>query len=409
MKKITLLLFLLVVSMFTTLHAQNTTYYGENTGTLGWRGSYFGKGAGGSLIFEDPTATRYLDNSFFGYYCGFRTIGQQNTAMGSVALFENTTGEGNVAIGFNAQYYNTTGHSNTAVGSFSLEHNTTAAANVAIGASTLQQNTTGFRNTAIGSGASYANTTGFFNVAAGDAALSNNVIGAYNVAIGTEALLNNTGSTNTATGYRAAYETTTGVWNAAFGSYALRHNVNGILNTAIGYGSGPSSTLPDLVNSTALGAVARPTGPNQVRIGNSSITSIGGKVSWSTFSDGRFKKDIKEDVTGLQFINQLRPVSYIVDNESINKFLGIPDSIRTQLSKAENAPKRQTGFIAQEVENIIKKTGYAFDGVEVPQSEHDHYSIRYAEFVVPLVKAVQELTAKVEMQRKSRRGTKSRN
>jgi hypothetical protein len=41
-----------------------------------------------------------------------------------------------------------------------------------------------------------------------------------------------------------------------------------------------------------------------------------------------------------------------------------------------------------------------FSGVEAPQNDKDHYSIRYAEFVVPLVKAVQELTAKVEDQEK---------
>ncbi len=34
-----------------------------------------------------------------------------------------------------------------------------------------------------------------------------------------------------------------------------------------------------------------------------------------------------------------------------------------------------------------------FNGVNIPQNENDYYSIRYAEFVVPLVKAVQELSA----------------
>ena len=34
-------------------------------------------------------------------------------------------------------------------------------------------------------------------------------------------------------------------------------------------------------------------------------------------------------------------------------------------------------------------------GVDAPQNEHDLYGLRYAEFVVPLVKAVQELAAEV--------------
>ena len=67
---------------------------------------------------------------------------------------------------------------------------------------------------------------------------------------------------------------------------------------------------------------------------------------------------------------------------------------------AKRAPVRETGFIAQEVESIIKKTGYVFSGVETPQNENDHYRPRYAAFVVPLVKAVQELSAKLKEQEK---------
>jgi len=50
----------------------------------------------------------------------------------------------------------------------------------------------------------------------------------------------------------------------------------------------------------------------------------------------------------------------------------------------------RTGFIAQEVEAAAKKVGFDFDGVSTPENETDLYGIRYAEFVVPLVKAMQE-------------------
>lgn len=51
---------------------------------------------------------------------------------------------------------------------------------------------------------------------------------------------------------------------------------------------------------------------------------------------------------------------------------------------------------------LVKETGYTFGGVDAPKSDHDTYSFRYSQFVVPLVKAVQELlasgeTLKVEM------------
>ena len=65
---------------------------------------------------------------------------------------------------------------------------------------------------------------------------------------------------------------------------------------------------------------------------------------------------------------------------------------------AKEKPIRQTGFVAQEVDALVKKSGYVFSGVEVRKNDKDTYTIRYAEFVVPLVKAVQELSAKIEEQ-----------
>jgi hypothetical protein len=51
-----------------------------------------------------------------------------------------------------------------------------------------------------------------------------------------------------------------------------------------------------------------------------------------------------------------------------------------------------TGFVAQDVEKAAKELGYDFSGVDAARNEKDLYGLRYAEFVVPLVKAVQELS-----------------
>ncbi len=53
----------------------------------------------------------------------------------------------------------------------------------------------------------------------------------------------------------------------------------------------------------------------------------------------------------------------------------------------------QCGFIAQEVEAAATNIGFDFYGVDKPQSDKYLYGLRYAQFVVPLVKAVQELAA----------------
>ena len=73
----------------------------------------------------------------------------------------------------------------------------------------------------------------------------------------------------------------------------------------------------------------------------------------------------------------------------------MPDSIkeRRMLSDAdylESSSIVRTGFIAQEVEAAAKKVGFDFDGVSTPENETDLQGIRYAEFVVPIVKAMQE-------------------
>jgi hypothetical protein len=145
------------------------------------------------------------------------------------------------------------------------------------------------------------------------------------------------------------------------------------------------------------------TGSNQVRIGNSSVGSIGGYANWSNISDGRAKKNIKADVPGLDFISLLQPVTYHLDLDAMDNLLGIdkakrdemekdtPQDLKDLNEKARKAKEEQvqTGFIAQDVEKAAKSVGYDFSGVNADES--GLYSLSYAEFVVPLVKAVQEL------------------
>jgi trimeric autotransporter adhesin len=305
-----------------------------------------------------------------------------NTATGTNALANNLTGEENVAYGHSAMFANISGYGSSA-----------------FGYEALKNNTTGYYNDAIGTRALTANTTGYYNQAYGPYALSRNTTGRLNVATGAVALFwNVSGFGNTAHGYAALQGTTTGNYNTAVGIGAGSINTTGSFNTAIGANAGNAVGATGIEYSTALGYGATNTGSYQVRIGNSNVSSIGGQVSWSTLSDGRFKKDIKEDVSGLDFISKLRPVSYTVDREAVDKFLRIPDSLRNNSAAARKMGIRQTGFVAQEVDAVIKKTGYVFHGVEAPQSENEHYSIRYAEFVVPLVKAVQELNTLLKEQ-----------
>lgn len=370
MKK-TYLLSLIIFAVFLA-KAQPTTNYGLASGVSGVNNSFFGWRSGFLTIGND--------NSFVGSNCGPSYItGGNNSIPGSHAFFSNSTGSGNAAVGYKTLYSNTDGALNSALGSYSLYSNTAGHYNSALGAYALYYNTTGIRNTATGFNSMALNTTGRFNTATGFEAMYNNA----------------TGEDNAAMGYRALALNTTGNFNVAVGFGALGINTNEGWNTAVGYHAGPKKS--SFYNCTAIGNLASPTASNSVRIGNSSVNNIGGYALWSSVSDGRFKRDIKEDISGLEFINQLRPISYTPDRKAIDKFLGIPDSLTMPLDPRSTAV-RQTGFVAQEVEAIVKKSGYVFGGVEAPQNENDHYSIRYAEFVVPLVKAVQELSAKLQEQ-----------
>jgi hypothetical protein len=61
---------------------------------------------------------------------------------------------------------------------------------------------------------------------------------------------------------------------------------------------------------------------NQVVIGNSSVTSIGGYDNWTDFSaDKNFSLNVNNNVPGLDFILKLHPVTYRADIPRLSAFL----------------------------------------------------------------------------------------
>jgi len=84
--------------------------------------------------------------------------------------------------------------------------------------------------------------------------------------------------------------------------------------------------------------------------------------------------------------------------DAIAKFTNTPDSLRLKDAEALKGKMLQTGFIAQDVEKAASDCGFEFSGVDAPKNENDYYGLRYAEFVVPLVKAVQEQQNTIDKQ-----------
>lgn len=274
---------------------------------------------------------------FFGYNSGQNiTTGGNNVGLGYNALINTTTGSNNVAVGYLSMNANFGGNNNTATGRATLYSNTTGSNNSSFGIASLLYNTTGGENTGLGTSALLANTTGSGNTAVGEGA------GSYNDA-----------NTNC---------------------------------TFVGRDADQASGF-DFTNSMALGYGSRINADNQVRIGNTSITSIGGYASWSNLSDGRFKTNINSNVPGLDFIMRLQPVTYQFDSRLLNYTLYKGDARYANLP-ADNS--LHTGFVAQEVEKAAAAIGYDFSGVDKPKNAEDFYGLRYSEFVVPLVKGMQE-------------------
>lgn len=367
------------------------------------------------------------------------TVGGTNTAVGYQSLRANSTGAGNSAVGAGSMRFNTTGIQNTAVGANSLRTNSTGGANTGVGYSALYSNSDGSRLTAIGYQALQTNSSGNDNCAVGFHALWNNSSGLRNIGIGSDALATTTTASdnigighqclqmlnggiwnvsignfsldiattanyNTAVGYSTLTQNSTGAGNTAIGCGALPINSTGNSNTAIGYnalqnttasnntaiGAWADVTLNGLTNATAVGAGARVDANNRVRIGDAAVNSIGGQVAWTNFSDGRIKRDVREDVPGLDFINRLRPVTYTFDIQKQQEMLGIKNDTAEWAGKHDIERMRFTGFIAQEVESAAKAIQYDFSGVDRGGAI---MGLRYAEFVVPLVQATQEISA----------------
>jgi hypothetical protein len=282
-----------------------------------------------------------------------------------------------------------------------------ATGNTAIGFRALKTNTAGQYNTAIGEASLFFNTKGDFNTASGYGALNKNLTGNENTAAGWAAMNNNTrGSGNTATGVGALMLNVSGHNNTSVGYWSLYKNGHGSNNTAIGYKA--DVTIDSLTNATAIGYDAKVNASNKVRIGNSAVTAIEGSAPFSVVSDGRFKFEVKEDVKGLDFILQLRPVTYRFDVKRFQTYTGQTANNQAntagyqiiQAAYNEADAIRRTGFIAQEVEKAAVTSGYNFSGVLRPKTSREHYSLSYESFVVPLVKAVQELSKEVESLKK---------
>jgi len=294
------------------------------------------------------------------------------------ALKSNTTASSNTAVGYHALEENTTGTINTAVGAYALDANTTASYNTAIGFEALTSQTTGGSNTAVGSRTLPDMTTGSQNCALGEASLYRVTTGVRNAGLGTESATN----------------ITTGGNNTCIGTFAGNSITTGNTNVIVGVSCQPSAASGS--GQIVMGNSVTGTGNDNFTFGAGSTDSniAFGATTITAPSDIRLKEDIQNEEVGLDFINDLRPVTF-----KWKKAKDVPSELNAHSDSEERVMngKYNHGFIAQEVKEAIDKHNLK-EGFDMwTEDESDgRQRVGDASLMPIMVKALQELSTQVD-------------
>ena len=161
--------------------------------------------------------------------------------------------------------------------------------------------------------------------------------------------------------------------------------INGALVKSIGamiYGEGLAATNVD--NRFSFG--------KESNVVHNDFTS---NASWTRTSDERRKKNIKDDTLGLDFINDLKTVTF--EWKPNHEF---PEHFRDYKENPEDnmmaTDKVLHGMIAQDVKAALDKAGVDTFGGWTEDPIDGSQEISQEMFVHPLIRAVQELSSKVE-------------
>ena len=200
------------------------------------------------------------------------------------------------------------------------------------------------------------------------------------IGIGNTALLNNTGANNVAIGKQSQQVSTSGSSNVSVGHSSLA-SITSDDNTAVGHAAGSSHVSGNnniFIGRQVTGSTT--TASNEITLGNSQNAVLRCAVTTITsLSDERDKKDIKDLPTGLDFLNGLRPVQFVWNERE----------------KEGRKKIKDFGFIAQDLKKSQEEAKMADVLKLVYEENPEKLEASYGKLIPILVKAVQELSAKV--------------
>ena len=357
--------------------------------------------------------------------------GDDITAVGHNAYANGTTGEDNTVVGSHAMDAVVTGNHNCAFGHASLSELTSGYNNSCYGRTSGFLMTNGHNNTFLGYDSGYSTTSGSYNIFVGAGAgkyesnSNDNVAIGWNcnggersggnsnhfhknVIVGHQALaqqrIANGDGENVCLGYRAMYNTQTAAWRNVVIGFEAGYNNQASKTTFVGTyaGKGYQSGGNTMCLGYNAGTASSPSGnltvqQDTVVLGDNNISNFYCSDTSISSSDARDKTDITEWTHGLSFINQLKPVTYRWDKRTWygtdEEPIGTPDG-------SKKRARLHLGFLAQDALEVEKSFGYASkkdDMLAVNLNEDGSaYGMKYERLVVPLTKAVQELSAEVD-------------
>jgi hypothetical protein len=225
-----------------------------------------------------------------------------------------------------------------------------------------------------------------------------------NTAIGYEALLvaNNTDGpdgNNVAVGASAGSAVTSGVRNVLIGVSTGASLRTGNDNILIGKGADVSANAA--ANQITIGNDIDAGGNNNFSFGKASnivTNDFDSDANWSRSSDKRKKREIYDQELGLDFVNDLRTVNF--QWKPSNEFPKEWNDYSEENNMDTDVVMH--GFIAQEVKEALDKHSSErdskFSGWKEGEDGMQHTSREM--FVIPLIKAVQELSAQVDTLKK---------
>ena len=163
-------------------------------------------------------------------------------------------------------------------------------------------------------------------------------------------------------------------------------------------GSGIHFTGGSLMPTTGTGAFTN--GGTNIGTGSYRWGQIYSTSSSISTSDRTLKNTIQSSDLGLDFIKKLNPVSYkFNDGTSGRTHYGlISQDVETVLTSLGKTGVDFGGFCKDKNTRVETKPDENGEMIDVQiEEEGDTYSLRYEEFIGPLVKAIQELTTKIEI------------